>query len=374
MLAVVFARSMPSMAWAAEPQVTEVRTEIGENRVAYPQISGLEDQAVEQAINDDIIMKAEIPSHLVTLSTLGEGGWGLVVEYEAYVQGNVLSVAVSAKGKMPMGREGHKYTALCYDLTTGEPVTLDRLLTDVDAAAAWMEEKAEITLRDELSGYLENTDLAPMPMDSFTVSEDGMTFYYPAEQFSLLSGFSGACHFYLGEIAEFINWEAFSELTGIAKPEYTDAQAKAQIAALLAKGQLPHVPVKIGDPIVATSETYRLLRVPDRFPGGKYYQMETPMFRQVLLLTDGEPENENTKVTGIQSARGNLCGIQAGVTTRERWREILGEPDNSAAFTEELANDYAIPVGESDFYTFGSYQLRLHADENGVLHSIRLSK
>jgi len=83
---------------------------------------------------------------------------------------------------------------------------------------------------------------------------------------------------------------------------------------------------------------------------------------------------EHSVVEGLQSTRLSLFGIQPGITARERWREILGEPEQTATFNESLAYDYGIPSGESDFYTFGEYQLRLHADEAGILHSIRLMK
>lgn len=362
-------------ALADTPKIREESIVIGENRVVYPQLEGLEDEAIQKAINDDIVMRGDITGHLVTLSTLQEGGWGLTVDYEAYLQNNVLSITLGAKGEVTRGREGQTYTALCYDLETGLSLKAEDLFADLPAAVAFMEEEATRTMTDELSGYLENTDLAPLPVDNFVLDADGITFYYPMTQFQLLSGYSGACQFYYEEITDFLDWDGVVGGLGVQPQEYTDAEARERIARQVESGGLPHVPVKIGDNVKEASAKYRLLREPDGYPGGKYYQMETPMFRQVLVLA-GElsRSDENAPVTGLQTMRGSLFGIQAGKTTRDEWRRILGDPESTVVFDENLAYDYSIPQGESDFYTYGKFQLRLHADADGILHNIRISQ
>ena len=375
MLVAAFVLAASGMAEGAAPTVSEARTVIGENRVAYPVLTDMEDDEIQKKINDDIVTRAEIPAHFVTLSTLRAGGWGLVVDYEAFLQADVLSVTIHAKGTMTNGREGQKYTAVCYDLNTGETITLDEIFVDAASAVAWMEERAENTLMDELFGYLENSEISPLPVENFALDADGMTFYYPSDRFSLLSGDSGACQFYYDELTELLDWEGVLARIGVEKTEAGSSGTKEKIAAVLETGRLPHVPVAIGDEMISVVEKYRLLREPDQYPGGKYYQMEAPPFRQVLLLSDALGRGyENSKVLGIQSMRGNLYGIQAGKTMRDDWRAVLGEPENTVAFSESLAYDYALPVGESDFYAFGNYQLRLHADGTGLLHSIRLTQ
>ncbi len=364
-----------AVAWADTPSVKEVSTVAGENHVVYPQLEGLADAAIQQAINDDIVLRADIPAHLITLSTLREGGWGLKVEAVSFLKNNLFSVTLSAKGEMPNQREGQAYTALCYDLTTGKRVSLPELLTSPEEAIAWMEEKAVDTLSEELSGYLANSDITPLPMENFALDEDGITFYYPASQFSLHSGYSGACQFYYEEIADFLDFDGILANLELPPTDLSDAQIQQKIEGTLKTGRLPQIPVAIGQEMTDVVAKYRLLREPDQYPGGKYYQLEAPPFRQVLVLSDALTKGyENSKVLGLQSTRCDLFGIKAGETTQGRWREILGRPDDTLVFTEGLAYDYGIPVGESDFYTFGEYQLRLHADENGVLHSVRLSR
>ena len=374
-LFLLLALGLPTVASATAPSIAEARTEFGENRVVYPQLEGMEDEALQQQINDDMITKAELMSRIITLSTLREGGWGLVVEYEAFLTEGLLSVVVNAKGTMANGRNGQKYSAMCYDLQTGEPIGLDRIFADPEAAVAWMEERVEATLADELSGYLENSNLTPLPVDNFALDKDGITFYYPAEQFSLHSGYGGACQFYYSELADFLSQDEILAGIDVEKQEYAKEEALEKITEILKQGRVPHVPVAIGDDMTQVVEKYRLVREPDRYPGGRYYQMEAPAFRQVFILSDDMGSGyANSIVQGIQSTRGNLYGIQAGKTQRADWREILGEPENVIVFTENLAYDYGLPVGESDIYAFGEFQLRLHGNEKGVLHSIRLSR
>ena len=61
------------------------------------------------------------------------------------------------------------------------------------------------------------------------------------------------------------------------------------------------------------------------------------------------------------------CGLLIGQAVREDWRAILGDPDETMIFTDSMAYDYGLPVGESDVYHFGEHELRIHADADGVL-------
>ena len=81
--------------------------EMGDNAVTYPQLSGHADEAVQAAINSDIIISGSISSHIVTLSTLGGGSFGLQVSYKDYIGDGFYSVMLFADGKQPDGRDGH---------------------------------------------------------------------------------------------------------------------------------------------------------------------------------------------------------------------------------------------------------------------------
>ena len=68
-----------------------------------------------------------------------------------------------------------------------------------------------------------------------------------------------------------------------------------------------------------------------------------------------------------QSAyRGALLGLAVG--------DALGEPDATLSVDESRADSWRIVPGTSDYYNFGDFRLRLHADESGVLRSVFLTR
>lgn len=360
----------------ATPSVLAVETIIGENRVRYPQLQGMGNE-IEQSINNAIVERGKIAQRMVTLATLQPGGTGLQVDFEAFLEGDVFSAVINARGVMENGRNGQAYVALCYHLSTGEPLTLDDFFTDPELAVSYMEETLEETYPDELGSYVENGALTPLPRDSFSIDSDGITFYYDQDQFSLVTGTSGAAHFYFDELNDYLLSEndALPVTLALRSVPLRDEQIKAAIAYKVSLGELPHIRAKLGDPMQALIDEYRLLREPDQYPGGRYCQLEAPMFRQILILTDALAKGfENSKVLGLLSYRCNLFGIQTGSTTQERWREILGTPESTVDFDEMLAYTYGLPVGTADYYTFESSQLFLYADEDSLLYAVRLTQ
>lgn len=357
-------------------QIQEISSESGENFVRYPQLSSMADPAVQQAINDDIVNSGSIAQRLITLSTLKQSGASLQVSDTAYLKSRLFSVVLSAKGMMENLRNGHTYTALCYDLDTGLRLTLSDFFTDPDTAVAWMEDQLSGYM-DELSGYLEYAEIAPLPVDSFAFDDTGITFYYPYSQFALLSGYSGAVQFQYGELQELLirGEGSIPARLGAVLPPLTDEQIKANIEAIAGQGTLPYLPVKLGDPIPDLIAAYRLVRTPDQFPGGRYFQLEAPAFRQVLVLSDVLTQSyDSSVVEGILATRMNLYGIQTGVTEQSRWLQILGEPATIVPLDESNAADYGLPSGTAYYYTVSGRQLMLYSGENGVLYAIRISK
>jgi len=358
-------------------QIVDVATQIGESFVCYPQLDGLQDLTVQQTINDAIVDEANILQRLITLGTLQQGGAGLQVSYTAYIKDSLFSTVISAKGIMENLRSGHAYTALAYDLQTGERLKLSDFFTDPDAVVAWMEEQLRISLEDELSNYLEHADITPLPVDSFSFDQNGITFYYPYQQFSLLSGYCAAAQFQYGELQTYLisSDGSVPSRLGALPPKYTDAQIKERVETVVSQGTLPYLSVSLGDSIPDLIAEYRLTRTPDQFPGGRYFQFEAPEFRQILILSDALTSSyEASVVEGILATRMNLYGIQTGVTTQSRWREILGEPTDTVHYDSSVSADYGLPVGTADYYTISDRQLMLYADENGLLYAIRLRK
>ncbi len=359
------------------PAVREVATVIGTSAVRYPQLEGLADKAVQERINNVIVEGAKVAQRMVTLATLKSGGTGLQVNYEAYLNGDVFSAVVSAVGIMENGRAGQEYATFNFRLSTGEPLALDQLFADTGGAVNYMEETLTATYLDELGSYVENASVTPLPRDSFALDADGITFYYPREQFSLVSGYCGAAQFYYSELLPYLDQspQGLPATLGMLPETLTDVQVKAAVTQAAKAGALPSIPVKLGDPMPDVIAAYRLLREPDQYPGGRYCQMEAPLFRQVLVLTDALTGGfDISTVTGLLSYRADLYGIRAGETTQARWRTILGDPSSSVSFDEQLAASYGLPAGTGDYYDFDAAQLLLYADANGVLYAVRLTR
>ena len=95
----------------------------------------------------------------------------------------------------------------------------------------------------------------------------------------------------------------------------------------------------------------------------------------MLILTD-ELSNtfEQSVVQGIMSFRADWYGIKTGATEQKRWREILGQAENTVAFTDSMAYDYGLPAGTADYYSIGGHQVMLYADADQLLYAIRLTQ
>ena len=357
--------------------IRDVATVIGDNSVCYPQLEGMADTALQQQINDTIVNDANIAQRLAVLSTLQAGGKGLQVTYTAYLDNRLFSVVIIAKGMLEAYRSEQEYTALCFDLSSGARLTLADLFIDPDAAVAWMETQLTDSYVDELSPYLEHADVTPLPVDSFFFDQNGITFYYPYDQFTLLSGYAGSVQFYYGELQDYLISDAQSVPVrlGAILPGYTDTQIRENILSIVAQGTLPYLTVYLDDPLPDLIAAYRLDHTPDQYPGGRYFQLEAPAYRDMLILSDALTDQWDTSVVeGILAFRMNLYGIQTGVTPRERWRQILGDPTASVYYDSSIAADYGLPVGTADYYLIDNRQLMLYADENDILYAVRLAK
>ncbi len=359
------------------PKVAEVATVIGDNYVRYPQLEGMQSADLQQAINDEIVNSANIVQRLITLSALQQGGAGLKVSYTTYLKNSLFSVVISAKGMMENFRSGHQYTALAYDLRSGTRLRLSDFFSDPGEAVAWMEDQLFGGYADELSLYLEHAEVAPLPAESFSFDDDGITFYYPYRQFAFLSEYSGAVQFQYGELQAFLIQDSggVPAMLDALIPQYGDAQIRENIETAAAQGTLPGVPVSLGDALSDMIAQYRLVRTPDQYPGGRYFQLEAPQFREVLVLSDALTQGwESSIAEGLLAMRMNLFGIQTGVTERSRWHDILGEPAASVDLDASMASDYGLPEGTMDYYTVAGRQLMLYADASGVLYAVRLAK
>ena len=360
---------------SATTVVESVTMEKGTNRLSYPQLSGLPDAAVQRRINDDIILSAGITSHMITFATLTPDSlWGLQVMYEAYVTDRVASFVISAEGKMPNGRQGQSNTALCYDLFTGQRILPEQLFEEPAIAQEWLEEQALRTLGEEISDYEDSSMLLPLPMDTFSLDAYGITFWYAPEQFRTISGRAGACRFDYSEIQHLLvrAQDAMPAEIGMLSTTLSQAEQLEAVKQAVSAGKIQQLPVVLGTPMTEIVDAYGLTRTPDEFPGGRYFVMEHPLFRNILLISDAmEAGYDHSVLQGIQLRRGDFCGLLIGQATQAEVQALLGEANETMPITENMAYDYGLTQGVCSLYHQNSTVLRFYFDENSVLTAVQ---
>ncbi len=341
--------------------------------ISYPVFFGSSDPQIDMAINTAIYTEGKIDQRIQTLNTLDKEGWGLQVDYEYFLKGDVLSIVINAFGDMGKGWQGQEFTPLTYDLLTGEKITLDQLFSKKEEAITYMENVLEEEVYPTLSGYMTNDALTPLPEKFFFINPLGITFYYLPADFSYLSGYSGSAHFLFSEIEPYLNLDENSLLFSLDIPQTLNLQAdsKEKIAQSVTQGKLQQTPITLGDPLTDIIQKHRLQSDPDNYPGGRFIHIEDPLFRDVWLMTDNLYTGYDQSILqGIRTTRGNFYGLITGKTTQKQWQEVLGLPDSSIAIDEKTAYEYWLVPGTSDYYVFGNYKLRLHSDEKGILSAI----
>ena len=148
-----------------------------------------------------------------------------------------------------------------------------------------------------------------------------------------------------------------------------------RIRAMAESGQLPDIPVKIGDSVKEWTDRARLLNDPDEYAGGRMFALEGAAFRGAWILSDAVSSRwDDSVVQGIRMDRGCAWGLCIGETAAEEWHMLLGEPENSAVFDAEGAEQYRTVPGKCDYYVYGDYRLQLQYGEDGILDGITLAR
>lgn len=359
----------------AAPTLTPVTAQTESGTVTYPRLDGHPDAVVQAQVNQAILAGGEIQNLLETLNSPSGPEPTLNAGYEATLQNDVLSILLTHQGPDRQGKEGQGYATVNYDLRTGQPLTLNDLFTDVEGAVAAMEAVCLDRVAPNVSTYLENSEVTPLPREAFYLTADAITFYYPARQLAYFSGYCGSVSFFYYELADFLNLQTDSPLArlGAGRDLEPQGDTAARVEAAVSAGTLPGMAPRLGDSLRDWLDAYRLLCDPDYYPGGRFFQMEAGEMRDIWLLTDALTQRYDTnRVLGIRADRVNLYGIQPGKTSQAQWRGLLGEPQSSVSLDEESGMDYYLPAGVSDYYTYGEHMLRLHCNEEGVLVSVQV--
>lgn len=387
-----------STAFAGSPAVTDMSLELMGNAVHYPQLTGLADASVQATVNAAIMEKGRINDRLSRMAALLSSPVKLNVSYTYTLEHDVFSCAFLADGAVETSRATQVWSTININLFTGKEIAFADLFTDVDAATAYIETYLDEQVAPELSAHLAAGSLTPIPED-FTISPTGLTLYYDIDDFRTLSDKAGTVTILWTELRDFLMLEmggplydlrvarhighiSYDVSTGeiLFDPRDMDSASLAiddpeYIRSDLLDGAFPGIPAAIGQPMQGLIDRYALLTDPDIYEGGRMIALEDGAFRQVWILTDALTEEfDQSVVQGIRADRLNFHGLCTGDTTIEAWREKLGDPETTLTVDESRAESWRIVPGTSDYYTFGDYRLRLHADENGVLRSVFLTK
>lgn len=343
--------------------------------VHYPAFADLGDEALTQAVNDRILEDGKIREYMTRLPQLLSGG-EMSVTWTAETAGDIFSCVFSAEGALETRRNTHVWTTANIDLITGEEIPFAALFTDEQAALDRIGTLLETEVAPELSGYLQNSDLLPVP-ETFAVSPAGLHLFWPVDRLTTLSDRAGEIVFAWNEIADLLDLTAGSAADRLGVPamlELTE-ESPARLAELAEAGQIPGLPVRLGDPLKEATDTYRLLTDPDLYESGRMFSPEAGVFRDIRLLTDGLGEEwDNSLILGIRMDRGCLYGLCIGQTERTAWLEILGEPEASVLWDEDRAEANRAVPGICDYYTLGGRQMKLLSDEDGILRSLILMR
>ena len=370
MIVALMCSSAPAEASSAS--VSEGGLELMGSSVRYPQVTGLEDETLQQQVNQSIQQSLGVPALLSRLAMVMNAPVPLTASYEAQITGNVFTAVLSASGPVLNDRTTHVWYAANVDLEDGSLITLADLFADPEAALAAISDELDFTIAPDLSAHLRNSALTPVP-EVFSISDTGLTLYYPIDQLSTLSDRAGAVTFLWTELRDYLVLEEGSVLDRIGAKAMLEGNADA-IRTAAEAGRLPGIPVALGSSMQEAVDTYRMLTDPDLYQDGRMFALEAAAFRQAWVLTDALTEGwDHSVVKGLRTDRICLYGLYTGMS-RSDAQLILGAPAASVHLDQEAAEGYRLNPGVSDYYNYTGAQLRLHFDGEEKLQSLMITQ
>ena len=376
-LAAVCLAAAQGTAGGEAPALEEKALELAGSSLRVPAVSGMEDQALEETVNSRIREDLRVEEYLQRMTALiSDEARSITVSWNGGILGDVFSGRLDAEGAVRTLRSSQVWTWSNVDLRDGHEIALDEVFTDPAAAREALEAYLEEKVEPGLSPHLGSSRLTPLP-EGFLLEKTGLTLLYDVSQLSTLSDRAGDVKIGWNEIREIVDWskDGIPARIGAAEMAGWTAESPDRIREMAESGQLPDLPVKIGDSVKEWTDAARLLYDPEEYAGGRMFALEGACFRDVFLLSDAVSSRwDDSRVQGIRMDRGCAWGLCIGETRSETWRQALGEPDSTADFDEEDADSYRTLPGTCDYYRFGNYRLELQADRDGILISILLEE
>ena len=302
---------------------------------------------------------------------MGRAGAQVVQKGSLYQDGRIASMGLLWRGEQADGMEGCAGFGLTVSLETGMEVYLDEILTDYDGALAAMESIIENDLLGGMSDYMEYADLLPMPQDSWSLNEQGLTVYWPEDRYRYFDGTSGSITFCWHELADYIGEE--SPVYALAHPDVPFS--RSGIETLCFGGTVnPYLGFELGDLLGDVDAMYTLAD-PDYTTDALVYPFERVRGLAVEIPKYAETPEEDTPVSAIRASRISFGGLlTTGKTTDAEAIQLMGEPAMEIVYDEDAAFDAMLQPGKSFYFNVEGRALQLHFDENGVLACVIIRK
>ncbi|MBQ4609660.1 MAG: hypothetical protein IJB18_08765, partial [Clostridia bacterium] len=216
---------------------------------------------------------------------------------------------------------------------------------------------------------MEYADLLPMPTDSYSFSERGLTVYWPEDRYRYFDGTSGSVTFYWHEIADYIG--EGSPAYALAHPDVS--YNPSGIESLCMSGAVsPLLAVELGDLLGGLAQAYPLAD-PDYTTDALVYPLERERGFAVEIPKYAETDEDDTPVSAVRASRISFAGLlTTGKSTDADVIALLGEPAMEKVYDEDAAFDAMLDPGRSLYYELSGRVLQLHADEQGVLACVIL--
>ena len=376
-LALLFVMLVPVLA-AAEIRMTELKDSgTGSTLIVFEAAADAAHlEAGKQPAPDPVLMgvNAQIEIRFMQEQArvaMGRAGAQVMQSGSLYQDGRVASMGLLWRGEQADGREGCSAAGLTVSLETGMEIYLDEVLTDFDGAIAAMEAIIENDVLDGMSDYMEYADLLPMPQDSWSFDEQGLTVYWPEDRYRYFDGMSGSVTFYWHELADYIGEE--SPAYALAHPDVSFS--RSGIETLCFSGSVnPYLAFELGDLLGSVDAAYTLAD-PDYTTDALVYPFERVRGLAVEIDKYAETEEADTPVSAIRASRISFGGLlTTGKTTEAEAIQLMGEPAMETAYDEDAAFDAMLSPGRSLYFDVEGRVLQLHFDESGVLACVILRK
>ncbi|MBR5559956.1 MAG: hypothetical protein IKU73_00915 [Clostridia bacterium] len=364
--ALVLALAIPACA-LGEITMTELAdSESGSRLVVFAAAAEAEPNPALTAINMQIGVRF---AQEKAKTAMGRAGASLVQAGTLYQDGKIASMGLLWKGEQADGRDGCSAAGLTVSLETGMEIYLDELFTDYDSAIAAMEAIVEADVLDGMSDYMEYAELLPLPQDSYSIDERGLTVYWPEDRYRYFDGTSGSVTFYWHELADCIGEE--SPVYALAHPDapYHISAVETQCMS----GEMTDaVNLELGE-LLGNIAVWHPLADPDYTTDSLLYPLERERGFAVEIPKYAETDEEETPVSAIRASRISFAGLlTTGKTTDIDVLKLLGEPVMETVYDKDAAFDAMLEPGRSLYYEISGRVLQLHMDEEGVLSCVIL--